>query len=131
MKTTTILLSLASSLLLVSNGSAFVVKQNAAVARHQLSMRTNDASEETFNGWYKGYYECIYNIPTDYPHGKPILPWDRTQVDAARPMMTTSAASPAASSASSTPADAASSKGYMTPETASVSYKNVPDRVPM
>ena len=77
-------------------------------------MRTNDASEETFNGWYKGYYECIYDIPTDYPHGKPILPWDRTQVDASRPMMTTSADT-------STPAGAV----------VSASDKNVPERVPM
>ena len=113
MKTTTTLLSLASSLVLVSNGSAFVVTPSSAEIYRQLAMRTNDASEETFNGWYKGYYECIYNIPSDYPHGKPILPWDRTQVNAAAgPKMTTSA-------------------DKSTPAVASASGKNVPERVPM
>ena len=104
--------ALAVLILLAGNGSAFVAVGNCK-SSSSLGMRTHDAAEETFTGIYKGYHQCIYNIPGDYPPASSILPWDQQPANSGEYYP----APRAIEGANDTPM----------PETASVSYKNFPD----
>ena len=114
-----ILLGVLSVLLLLTrNGSAFVSIANRKLPSSSSSSllarrRTHDAAEETFTGIYKGYYDCIYNIPGDYPPASSIVPWDQQ---------------PANSGAYFPPSQSAIGVADQSamPETKSKSYKNSP-----